>query len=135
MVYIYLIIQRLTSNLSLAVHAWYNWVEYELLHCWIQWTGKWVSQNYLNSHSTFPTTGKSWFKKSQFFFLKSRVVWFKKYLCTESVHQSAEKKSCLMKVNLQVEVFLKWRFHCTKIRSECLKQIFTVHLPSYPTFD
>ena len=44
-------------------------------------------------------TGKSRFKKPHFFFLKSRVVWFKKDLCTESENRSAEKMTYL-----QVEI-------------------------------
>ena len=38
-------------------------------------------------------TGKSQFKISHFFSLRSRVVWFKKNLCTESESWSAEKMS------------------------------------------
>ena len=39
----------------------------------------------------FFSTVKSRFRKLHFFFLKSRVVWFKKDLCTESKNRSSKK--------------------------------------------
>ena len=37
------------------------------------------------------STVKSWFKKVHFFFLKSRLVWFKKDLCSESKNRLPPK--------------------------------------------
>ena len=41
----------------------------------------------------FESTVKSWFKKVHFFFLKSRLVWFKKDLCSESKNRFPEKNA------------------------------------------
>ena len=39
----------------------------------------------------YSSTVKCWFKKFHFSFLKSRVVWFKKKICSDSKNQSSEK--------------------------------------------
>ena len=62
----------------------------------------------------YVNTGKSRFKKLHFSFLKSRVVSFKKDLFIES-KTACSKKNCLLLMNLQVEIFLKSRVHCTAI--------------------
>ena len=41
----------------------------------------------------FGSTVNSQFKKVYFFFLKSKVVWFKKDLCSESKNRSSEKNA------------------------------------------
>ena len=68
------------------------------------------------------TTVNSWLKKVYFSFLKSRVVWFKTDLCSESKNRSSEKK-CLMYVNLQPEIFLKSRVYCTPKKQRNVLQI------------
>ena len=69
------------------------------------------------------TTGKSRFKKLHFSFLKSRVVWFKKDLCTEFKNSSYQKKNALCTYllrwicKLQVDIFLKSRIHCIDFKT------------------
>ena len=59
------------------------------------------------------TTLKSWFKNVHFFFLKSRLVWFKKDLCSESKNRLPEKNAlCRWISNLRS--FLKRDFTVMK---------------------
>ena len=50
----------------------------------------WKNQN---PRGRFGATVKSWFKKVHFFFLKSRLVWFKKDLCSESKNWTPQKNA------------------------------------------
>ena len=58
-------------------------------------------------------TVNSWFKKVHFSFLKSRVVWFKKDLCSESKNWLSEKNTYYVGEFTTCEIFLKSRVICT----------------------
>ena len=80
-----------------------------------------VTVNHCKSVFTyFRCTVNFWYKKVHFFFLQSRVFWFKKDLCGEPKNRSSEKNAlCRWICNLRS--FLNWEFTVLGLVIKCIQ--------------
>ena len=78
----------------------------------------WGLSGQSNSYTVY-----SGFKKVLFSFLKSRVVWFKKDLCSESKNRSSEKKNALCRWICNLRSFLNRKSTLYQILTFCYHSI------------